>query len=236
MYGEGVIIFQYLTHKDVIKAVWPIWVGYLPLGFACGVLAQKVGVTAWETALMSLLVFAGSGQFIALAMIGGGASVSSIVLTTFVVNLRHTLYSSTLATYLSGQTKRYLGGFAQGITDETFAVNLSNFIVGGWSPEKALALNLLAHGCWIFSNVLGNAAGNVIDVDMAVVGYTLTAMFIGLWSFHFGNKLLILTGIFSGALALLLSGYLSNKLHIVAATVIAASLGCMIEGGGKKHG
>lgn len=131
MYGEGVIIFQYLTHKDVIKAVWPIWVGYLPLGFACGVLAQKVGVTAWETALMSLLVFAGSGQFIALAMIGGGASVSSIVLTTFVVNLRHTLYSSTLATYLSGQTKRYLGGFAQGITDETFAVNLSNFIVGG---------------------------------------------------------------------------------------------------------
>lgn len=217
-----------------MKSVWPIWVGYLPLGFACGVLSQKVGVSAFESGLMSLLVFAGSGQFIALAMIGGGASVSSIVLTTFVVNLRHTLYSSTLAAYLMERSRCYLGGFAQGITDETFAVNLSNFSMGAWDPDKALALNILAHGCWVFSNVFGNMAGNVIAVDMAVVGYTLTAMFIGLWSFHFNNKLLVLIGLLSGVLALFLSEFLSNKLHIVAATVLAATLGCMVEGGDKK--
>lgn len=214
--------------------MWPICVGYLPLGFACGVFAQKAGLTAAETGLMSVLVFAGSGQFIALAMIGGGASISSIVLTTFIVNLRHTLYSSTLSAYLIGQSKKYLGVFAQGITDETFAVNFSAFSVGGWNAEKALALNILAHSCWVLSTMIGNIAGNIIDVDMAVVSYTLTAMFIGLWSFHFSNKLLILTGLCAGVLALFLSGFLTHKLHIVVATILAATLGCIIEGGGKK--
>lgn len=232
---EGGIISRILLDRVVLKAVWPIFLGYLPLGFACGVLAQKVGVSILETALMSILVFAGSGQFIALAMIGSGASIASIVLTTFIVNLRHLLYSSTLATYVTRRSKRYLGVFAQGITDETFAINMSNFTVGDWNPKQALALNILAHSCWILSNVLGCAAGSVISVDMDVVSYTLTAMFIGLWSFHFGNKLLILTGVFSGLLALLLADLLSNKLHIVAAAIIAATLACMIEGGAKKY-
>lgn len=215
-----------------MQAVWPIWLGYLPLGFAGGVLAQKVGLTPWETGVMSLLVFAGSGQFIALAMMGGGAaSITSIVMTTFIVNLRHLLYSSTLATYLMETSKKYLGVFAQGITDETFAVNLNKFTEAGadWDADKALGVNILAHGCWIFSNVLGNIAGNVLVIDMAVVSYTLTAMFIGLWSFHFGHKLLILIGIFSGILALLLSGVLEHKLHIVVATLLAATAGCIVE-------
>lgn len=221
--------------REVLKAVWPIWLGYLPLGFACGVLAQKVGVSALESGVMSLLVFAGSGQFIALSMIGGSASIASIVLTTFIVNLRHTLYSSTLAAYLMGRSKKYLGCFAQGITDETFAVNMSKFASAGWGPQEALALNILAHSCWIASNIAGNIAGNMIRVDMAVVSYTLTAMFIGLWSFHFHNKMMVLTGVFSGALALFLSGFLTHKLHIVAATIIAATLACLYEGGGENE-
>lgn len=222
-----------LYSREVLKAVLPICVGYIPLGFACGVLAQKVGVSVWETGMMSVLVFAGSGQFIALSMIGGGASISSIVLTTFIVNLRHTLYSSTLASYLMGQSKKYFSFFTQGIVDETFAVNLSEFSTGEWDANRALALNILAHGCWVLSTMLGNVVGNVLPVDIAVVGYTLTAMFIGLWTFHFDNYLKIIIGVVSGALALFLSNYLTHKLHIVVATIIAATLGCLIEGGKK---
>ena len=72
-----------MFNKTVVKAVWPIWLGYLPLGFAGGVLSQKVGLTPLEVGLMSLLVFAGSGQFIALAMMGSGSS-----------SIRHWLTSS----------------------------------------------------------------------------------------------------------------------------------------------
>ena len=231
---EGVIIFNGLKEKIVWKSAWPRCLGYLPLGFACGVLAQKVGLTVEQTGIMSLLVFAGSGQFIAAAMIGGGASIASIVLTIFIVNLRHLLYSSSLGTYLLGQSKKFLAVFPQGITDETFAVNMVRFSTGEWDANKALALNLIAHSCWIFSNMLGNIAGNIILVDSDIVNYTLTAMFIALWSYNFNNKLMLLTGLFAGVLALLLAGYLDNKLHIVVATIIAATLACFIEEDGDK--
>lgn len=229
------IIFKGIMDRDVWKSACPICVGYLFLGIACGVFAQKAGLTVWETGLMSVLVFAGSGQFIAISMMGGGASILSIVLTTFIVNLRHVLYSSTLAPYLMGRSKRYLSVFPQGITDETFAVNLSEFSRGKWDADKALALNFISHSAWILSNMLGNVAGSVIYVDTAVVNYTLTAMFIGLWTYHFHQKLLILIGMLGGFLALVLSAYLPHKLHIVVATLIAATLGCWIEGGEKKR-
>ena len=112
-------------------------------------------------------------------------------MTTFIVNLRHLLYSSTLATYLMGKSRKYLGLFAQGITDETFAMNLNQFTAQGntWDPPRALGLNILAHGCWIFSNMLGNIVGNIIVIDTAIVSYTLTAMFIGLVSAYIGSYL-----------------------------------------------
>ena len=89
-----------------IKAAWPICLGYLPLGFAFGVLAQKAGLDLLDIALMSILVYAGSSQFIAVAMISGAAAPVSIILTTFVVNLRHLLMSSSLAVHLHGEILR----------------------------------------------------------------------------------------------------------------------------------
>jgi len=76
---------------DGINAAWPICLGYIPIGLAFGVLAQKAGLGAVEIFLMSMLVFAGSSQFIAVSMLDGGAALTSIVLTTFTVNLRHLL-------------------------------------------------------------------------------------------------------------------------------------------------
>ena len=115
-------------------------------------------------------------------------------------------------------------------------MNLNQFTAQGntWDPPRALGLNILAHGCWIFSNMLGNIVGNIIVIDTAIVSYTLTAMFIGLWSFHFTSRLLVLTGVFAGVLALVLSGVLDHKLNIVVATILAATVGCVLEGSGVK--
>lgn len=231
-------MFKRFFNREVIEAVMPIWLGYLPLGMAGGVLSQKVGLTPLEIGFMSLIVFAGSGQFIALAMMGSGqSSIPSIVLTTFIVNLRHLLYSSTLAAYVMQKSAKYLGVFAQGITDETFAVNMNRFINkdSGWDTSKALGVNVLAHSCWIFSNVLGNIIGNVIVIDMALVSYTLTAMFIGLWSFNFNSRLLVIIGFLGGFLAAGLAGVLDHKANIVAGTIIAATAGCILETWGEKR-
>jgi 4-azaleucine resistance transporter AzlC len=79
--------------REGAKAALPIVLGYLPVGMAFGVLAQKAGLSAFEAGSMSLLVYAGASQFIAVEMISKGAIWFPIVLTTFFINLRHLLMS-----------------------------------------------------------------------------------------------------------------------------------------------
>lgn len=225
--------------KKVLVAALPIVMGYLPLGMACGILAGSVGLSAFDIFLMSVFVFAGSGQFIALAMMGSGAAaMSSIILTTFIVNLRHLLYSSTLVRYIGSGSRGYQMAFAQEIVDETFAVNENRFSDKRetWTMPQALGLAWTAHGAWIFSTVLGQIVGSMIEIDINLVGYTLTAMFIGLWSFHFKNHRLIIVGVLAGVLALWLSTFLDYKLHIVVATVVAATVGMFWENRAEERG
>lgn len=225
--------------KKVLVAALPIVMGYLPLGMACGILAGSVGLSAFDIFLMSVFVFAGSGQFIALAMMGSGAAaMSSIILTTFIVNLRHLLYSSTLVRYIGSGSRGYQMAFAQEIVDETFAVNENRFSDKRetWTMPQALGLAWTAHGAWIFSTVLGQIVGSMVEIDINLVGYTLTAMFIGLWSFHFKNHRLIIVGVLAGGLALWLSTFLDYKLHIVVATVVAATVGMFWENRAEERG
>ena len=84
------------VNRRVLQKLIPIAIGYLALGIACGILAQQAGLTPLEALGMSVLVFAGSGQFIGIAMMAQGAALVSIGLTIFIVNLRHLLFSSTL--------------------------------------------------------------------------------------------------------------------------------------------
>jgi 4-azaleucine resistance transporter AzlC len=205
------------------------------LGFACGVFGQKTGLTSTEVGLMSIIIFAGSAQFIGISMLSGGASFVSIILTTFIVNLRHMLYSSALIPYLKNESKKFLCIFSYGITDETFAVNLSQFNNDNWDAKKALTLNFIANAVWVFSNVLGSIMGNVILIDTSIINYALIAMFIGLWRYHLKNKIFIITGILAGVLALLMANIFSNKLHIVLATIIAALIGCILEVRGESN-
>ena len=93
-------------------AAWPICLGYFPVGLALGVLASQAGLPWWAVALMSILVFAGSAQFICVALLASGAATWSIVTTTLVVNLRHALMSSALAIYLKKTNRWFLTFFA----------------------------------------------------------------------------------------------------------------------------
>ena len=92
--------------KEGAKAALPIVLGYLPVGMAFGVLARKAGLTSFEVGLMSLLVYVGASQFIAVEMISKGFMWFPIVLTTLFVNLRHLLMSSTVSLYFNKNSVR----------------------------------------------------------------------------------------------------------------------------------
>ena len=85
------------SEPSALSQALPVVLGYLPVGFAYGVLAVKAGLSIANTALMSVLVFAGSAQLIGVDMIGSGSLALSVIATTLVVNLRHVLFSAALA-------------------------------------------------------------------------------------------------------------------------------------------
>ena len=181
---------------------------------------------------MSIMVFAGSGQFIALAMIGSGSGIISIVLTIMIVNLRHIFYGTMLNKYIAERGMLYKLLFAQEIVDETSAVNMTMFQREDeeWTTDQAIAQSYTSHMAWITATVMGDILGEAVYIDTALVSYALVAMFIGLWSFHFKNSWLVLAGVGSGVLALVLSPWLTNMLNVVVATLVVSTLAAAVTG------
>ena len=215
--------------KGVKRAV-PIVLGYVPIGFAYGVLAGKSGMSEANTLLMSLIVFAGSAQFIAVGLFAAGTGPAAVILTTFVVNLRHMLMAASLAPYLSGWKKRYLAFFSYQLTDETFALHSSEVSRLGDNCTEALALNVTAQGSWVLGTVLGIVASGLIgDVKPLGLDYALAAMFIGLLVSQCGSPVKIFTAIISGVIATILFLVGFTQFHIIIATVAAATIGLGVE-------
>lgn len=214
---------------DGLRAAWPICVGYVPIGLAFGVLAQKAGLSALAVGLMSALVFAGSSQFIAVAMLGAGAGIVSIVATTFAVNLRHLLMSSALSVHLKGVRRRWLTLFAYGITDESFALNLVRFREGGWDWRRALTVNHVTNAAWVISTIAGALGGALIPEHAFGIDYALMGMFLCLLVYQLRGRIYVLTALIAGAAAVAISLMIPGNSYIVAASVIAATAGLFIR-------
>jgi 4-azaleucine resistance transporter AzlC len=214
-------------------AAWPICLGYIPIGLAFGVLAQKAGLSPLEIGLMSVLVFAGSAQFIAVSMLAAGASIFSIVATTFMVNLRHFLMSSALAVFLKNADRKKLSLFAYGVTDESFAVNLSKFRDTRWDLNSALVTNHTANFTWIIATVVGGMGGQFIPAHAFGIDYALIAMFICLLVFQIRGFMYVIAAVIAGILAVFLSMLIPGNSYIVIASMTAAAIGVVLK---KKLG
>jgi len=215
--------------KQAFAAAWPICLGYFPIGLALGVLAQKAGLPWWAVVMMSVLVFAGSAQFICVAMLTVKASIPAIILTTFIVNLRHALMSSALAVYLPGINRRFLALYSYGITDESFALNMARFRSGDWDRWRALVVNQLANAVWIFSTVLGTLVGQFIPKGAFGIDYALPGMFICLLVFQLQSRFFILTGILAAFISILWYLLIPGDSYIIGASISAATLSFLIK-------
>ena len=216
-----------------MAAAWPICLGYIPIGLAFGVLAQKAGLSLLEIGLMSVFVFAGSAQFIAVSMLAAGASLFSIVATTFMVNLRHFLMSAALAVFLKNADRKKLSLFAYGVTDESFAVNLAKFRDSRWDLNTALVTNHTANFTWIITTVLGGMGGQFIPAHAFGIDYALIAMFICLLVFQIRGVIYVIAAVIAGILAVFLSMLIPGNSYIVIASMTAAAIGVVLK---KKFG
>jgi 4-azaleucine resistance transporter AzlC len=221
-----------------LAAGWPICLGYIPIGLAFGVLAQKAGLSPIQIGLMSILVFAGSSQFIAVSMLSTGASSLAIIMTTFMVNLRHVLMSSSLAVFLDNIRRSKISLFAYGVTDESFAVNHPRWDQGQWDINRALVVNHSANLMWITSTVLGGIGGQFIPAGALGIDYALIAMFICLLIFQLKGRIHIFTALIAGLVAVVLAILIPGNAYVILASVIAATVGMVFKRraqGGRFH-
>ncbi|MBA4397289.1 MAG: branched-chain amino acid ABC transporter permease, partial [Syntrophus sp. (in: bacteria)] len=170
-----------------------------------------------------------SAQFIAVSMLSGGAAAIPIILTTFTVNLRHLLMSSSLAVHLRGLNAGWLSLYAYGVTDESFALNIARFREEAWDWRRALVLNHTANLAWIASTVIGGYGGQFIPAGAFGIDYALPAMFICLLVLQIRGGLYIAVALIAGLLAVVFSLLFPGNAYIVAATVAAATIGVFLR-------
>lgn len=216
---------------DGVRRALPIVLGYVPVAFAFGVLALKNGIPAEAAVVMSLLVFAGSGQLIAVGLVGTEAPVVSVVVTTFVVNLRHLLMSAALAPRLKDWGLLRQALFAFQMTDETFAVHATTLRGRADDPSRkaVFACNVIAHSAWIGGTVLGVFCSTLVaDVRPYGLDYALAAMFIALLLPQCRSRLHLMAAVTAAALSVgfALSG--AGRWNVMLATVCAATLCCFL--------
>ncbi|MHB8090296.1 MAG: AzlC family ABC transporter permease [Syntrophales bacterium] len=221
--------FSISTFRKGFAAAWPVCLGYIAVGLAFGVIARKAGLQPLEVGLMSLLVYAGSSQFIAAAMIGSGAGLLPIVLTTFVVNLRHLLMSSALSLHLRELSGPQTALFAYGVTDESFAVNSALFRQGNWNWKTALVVNQISNLAWVASTIAGSLIGSFVPDGALGLDYALTAMFICLLVFQVRDSLHAFAALLSGILAVAIALFVPGNYHVILASFFAATIGLILR-------
>lgn len=213
-----------------VRQALPIVLGYIPVGFAYGVLAQKSGLGLFNCVAMSVIVFAGSAQLIGAGLFGAAASPFTLVFTTFVVNLRHLLMSAALAPKLKGWHKWQIALFSYELTDETFA--LHSMRMANRSPLKieTFAVNITAQSSWIAGSLIGYiAGGQIADVRPVGLDFALPAMFIALLVPQVVKPVYLMMAILAAGLSVTLYLLDFSQSHVIIATMVAATVGVGVE-------
>ena len=208
---------------------FPIFLGYIPLGFAYGVLAVQNGIPAVYAVLFSLLVYAGAGQFISVGLWGMGASVFSIVLTTLVVNLRHVLMSAAVAPWFAPFTRTQQFIIGWGLTDEVFATHSMAMSKGEEARLPSVyAVNFTAHGGWILGTFIGAVAGDFLpDPKLFGLDYALPAMFLALLVPQCKDHVYTAAAILSALLSVILALCGIGRWNVIVASVVTSTLGAL---------
>ena len=204
------------------KAIVPLVIGAIPFGIIFGTLAQSSGLSFLGTIAMSALVFAGSAQFIALGLLAIRTALPIIILTTFVVNLRHLLYSLSLVSHVQRLSPfwKFIVGFW--LTDEVFAVAINRYHKSDRSIHKHwyyFGAAIFMYLNWQVCTVIGLTLGHLIpNANNWGLDFAMSVTFIGMVIPYLKNKPMVATVIVSGIMALITQNLPHQSGLIVAAT------------------
>ena len=222
----------------------PILLGVIPFGMIYGVLALAAGLPAGIAQAMSAIVFAGSAQFLAVKLIGTGTPALIVILTAFVVNLRHALYSASVAPHLRRLSPLWKGLLAYLLTDEAYAVTITHYQTSGEPSQLAgkehpkhfylLGAGLALWGSWQISTAVGIFLGTQIPSSWSL-DFTLALTFIALLVPNIKDRAGAAAALGAGVAAMLTYG-LPYKLDLIVAALVGIGIGFWSETLWQKSG
>ena len=228
-----------LSKRAAVIDTIPTVFGYLGIASAFGLIARSTGFSTITVIMMSIIIYAGSAQFTTVSMLVAGSPIASIIFTTFMVNSRMILMSTTVAPYFK---KDKLGkGILIGtlLTDESFALAMNKL---NYTNEKMNfswfnTENIISYSTWVIATMIGALLGNFIeDPKKLGLDFANVAMFIGLLYLQIKsdkdlNKLLqVIVVLLTLVLTYISTIILPASLVIIAVTLIGCTLGMVIKG------
>jgi 4-azaleucine resistance transporter AzlC len=216
------------------KTTLPLVIGAIPFGIIFGAVAIANGLSPAAALGMSAFVFAGSSQFVAANMVAPPvpAPIPFVVLTTFVVNLRHALYSATLAPYMKHLSQKWLLPLGFWLTDETFVIVVQRYQQPDDSPYKHwyhFGSSVFMYVNWQLSTLVGILAGQSIqDPGRWGLSFAMVVTFIGMLLPMLNTRPMLLAAVVAAASSVLLNG-LDNKLGLLLAALLGVVAGVVAE-------
>lgn len=214
------------------RDTFPLIVGAIPFGIIFGTLGMSSGLSWWGTLAMSAFVYAGSAQFIAIGLLAAGTTVPLIILTTFVVNLRHLLYAASLVPHVHALPQRWKLGIAALLTDEAFAVAIRRYSQSDLSPHQHWyywGSALFMYTNWQVCTGLGLTVGQMIPNATAWgLDFAMVVTFIGMIIPYVTTRPMLLAVIVAGLTALATQGW-PHKSGLMLAALLGVIGGCWAE-------
>lgn len=198
--------------KQVLLKTFPVFTGYIVLGIGFGILMVKNGFGIGWVLAMSLLIYAGSMQYLGINLLTGGAGILQTAVATLMVNARHLFYGISMVDKYKdmGKAKPYL---AFSLTDETYSLVCSEKVPEGVKPAKYyLLISMFNHFYWVLGSCIGALLGNIITFDTTGIDFSMTALFVTVF----------------------VQQWIDNKAHFPALTGLTASVVCLFIFGSEN--
>lgn len=215
---------------EVLGIAMPLCLSYIPIGLACGILLHAAGFNFIMTLIVSIVVFSGGAQFILASLLTINAPLSSIFVTLFFLELRYALLGSSLSKYIKSESQHFIWLFSVSMNDENYAINYLKFATDKkWTPKDALLVEHYSLISWSVANMVGGLIGSTISINLEVVDFALTALFLYMIVMQVQNHLTLLISILSAVLAVWFMVLTSSIIGVVIATLVASFIGFLIE-------
>jgi len=166
------------TFSKALKVSLPVFFGYIAIGIAFGLMLVEKGYPWWLSPVMSVFIFAGAGQYVAVGLFAAGTPLSMIIFAELLVNIRHIVYGLSLISKFQniGKWKYYI---IFGLTDETYSLLTTTEVPEGSKPGPFyFYIAALDQSYWILGSIIGAVAGALIPFDFTGVDFALTALFV----------------------------------------------------------